>query len=113
MTPFGLRLTDLQTIIQVVSDFPQIEQLIIFGSRAKGTFKQGSDVDLALKGNGIDLKTTLKIGSILNEETAMPYFFDVLDYDAIENNELRDHIDRVGTILMPAPAIFPQETRPG
>ncbi len=68
---------------------------MIFGSRALNTHKKGSDIDIALKGKGLGLAAAT-IAGILNEESHLPYFCDVLDYNLIDNEDLRDHIDRVG-----------------
>lgn len=75
---------------------PKVELAYIFGSRAKGSFKNGSDVDIALKGTELDYDTLNKFSFWLNEETAMPYKFDVLNYDSIQEPTLKEHIDRVG-----------------
>lgn len=96
--PFGLSEEDIRRILKVTSEFPQIRQVIIYGSRAKGTYKKGSDVDLALKGE-LTFDIVSKVHYRLNEETIMPYFFDVADYDAITNMELKAHIDRVGRVI--------------
>ena len=75
---------------------PKVQFAYIFGSRAKGNFKNGSGVDIALKGTELDYDTLIKISFWLNEQTAMPYKFDVLDYDSIQKPALKEHIDRVG-----------------
>ena len=93
---FGLLDTDIETIIQTLSKHPKVEHAYIFGSRAKGNFKNGSDVDIALKGTGLDLDTITQISYWLNEETNMPYRFDVLNYESINETKLQEHIDRVG-----------------
>jgi len=92
---FGLTNIDLQFIVDVIKAYPQIEEAIIFGSRALNTHKKGSDIDIALKGKEIGLIVTT-ISGILNEESPLPYFCDVLDYDLIDNKDLRNHIERVG-----------------
>lgn len=61
-------------------------------------FITGSDVDIALKGE-IDLNVVVRVSQILNEETRLPYHFDILDYQTIQNIELKEHIDRVGVVL--------------
>ena len=76
--------------------YPKVERAYLFGSRAKGDFKNGSDVDIALKGTELDFDTLSKISYWLNEETNMPYKFDVLNYDSIKEPNLVAHIDRVG-----------------
>lgn len=92
---FGLTNADLQSIVDVIKAYPQVDEAIIFGSRALNTHKRGSDIDIALKGKKIGSATST-ISGILNEESHLPYFCDVLDYDLIDNEDLRNHIDRVG-----------------
>ena len=96
---FGLRDSDISDIIQVLEKFPEVELARIFGSRAKGNYRNGSDVDLAVFGNNISFERIIHISSVLNEETMMPYYFDVLDYYSIENADLVRHIDRIGKII--------------
>jgi len=96
---FGLRDSDILDIIQVLEKFPEVESARIFGSRAKGNYRNGSDVDLAVFGNNIPFERIIHISSVLNEETVMPYYFDVLDYYSIENADLVRHIDRIGKII--------------
>ncbi len=92
----GLLDTDMEAIVSVLSRQPKVNEAIIFGSRAKGNFKNGSDVDIALKGKDLDFDTISRISYSLNEETNMPYKFDVLNYHIIDEPALIDHIDRVG-----------------
>lgn len=93
---FGLKEDDLENIIKVLQQHPEVEEAIIFGSRAKGNYRNGSDIDIALKGTTLDYKTTTDISSILNEETLMLYRFDVLNYHAISNKDLTEQINRLG-----------------
>lgn len=95
----GLIEDDLQNVVSVLVQFPEVELASIFGSRAKGNYKNGSDVDIALKGKQLTFMIAARINSILNEETSMPYKFDVLNYETITNNELKEHIDRVGIVI--------------
>ncbi len=92
---FGLILNDLQVILDTLKLYPQIDKAFIFDSRALNTYKEGSDVDIALKGKNIGLIANT-ISGILNEKSALPYFFDILDYDLIMNQDLKEHIDQVG-----------------
>lgn len=93
---FGLRQHDLDEIVRVLQRFSVIEEAIIFGSRAKGNFKTGSDVDIAVKGKGITHAVVASLSFSLNEESAMPYYFDIVHFDEISEKELREHINRVG-----------------
>ena len=99
MMNHGLLARDLFHIRAAVSELEQIEQVILFGSRAKGTHERGSDVDIAIKGD-INYETVLQLSSELNEARPLPYFFDVVNYDSLDDNDpLRAHIDRVGWVL--------------
>jgi uncharacterized protein len=93
---FGLLDEDMVAIKLVLISHPQVEKAYIFGSRAKGNFKNGSDVDIAIKGEELDFDIISQISYSLNEETNMPYKFDVLNYHRIKEPALKEHIDRVG-----------------
>lgn len=89
----GLSETELSTLREVFAKFDAIEEVILFGSRARGTHKKASDVDLAIKGKNIDLNTLSKLKYNLDEETNLPYFFDVIVYDKISDEALKRAID--------------------
>ena len=95
----GLQPQELGSIIKAAEGFPEIEEIIIFGSRTKGNFKKASDIDLAVKGKNVTDITVKRLNSRLNEELPLPYFFDVIDYKSINNPDLVEHIDRVGNLL--------------
>ena len=95
---FGLKTGDLKAIIAVIQQTANIEQALIFGSRAKGNYRNGSDIDIALKGE-INFHLVTQISFSLNEESNLPYKFDVLNYLQIDNKQLREHIDRVGIVF--------------
>ncbi len=99
MIELGLQPKDLDIILSVIHEYNEIEQVLIFGSRAKGNFRNGSDVDIALKGNALNLNIISQVSYQLNEETILPYLFDVLNYHTISNKELKEHIDRVGVTI--------------
>lgn len=92
----GLTQTDIKRITAAIKQFPEIDKAVIFGSRAKGTHKKASDVDLAIKGRAVTPETIQRLSFLLNEELPLPYFFDVVHYEALENRQLVEHIDRVG-----------------
>lgn len=96
---FGLKQEDIKTITAVISKRGEVEEVLIFGSRAKGNFKNGSDVDIVLKGENVTRDTILAISGELNDETILPYHFDILDFNTIQNEELIQHIQRVGQII--------------
>ncbi|MGL5035289.1 MAG: nucleotidyltransferase family protein, partial [Microcystaceae cyanobacterium] len=82
-----------------ISQFSDISEVILFGSRAKGNHKPGSDVDLAVKGDRLKQNTLAQLADYLNEETPLPYFFDLVHYENLENLLLIKHIDRRGILL--------------
>lgn len=67
--------------------------------KAKGNARNGSDVDLTLKGNDIRFETISHVNYLLNEEILMPCRFDVVNYHSITSPELIDHIDGVGVTI--------------
>jgi predicted nucleotidyltransferase len=91
---FGLSDTDIQKIKQAIEMFPEIEEVIIFGSRAIGSYKPASDIDLALKGS-ITLDILSKLKTMLDEGISIPYMFDLVDYHKT-SKELKEHIDLQG-----------------
>jgi predicted nucleotidyltransferase len=96
---FGLSEEDIESINTVISKRREVEEALIFGSRAKGNYKNGSDVDIVLKGKNITRDTILSISGELNDETIMPFQFDILNFSTIRNEELIEHINRVGEII--------------
>ncbi len=99
----GLSTHDLDIIKNTLAKFPAVRTATLFGSRAKGTYKHGSDIDIAIELTQSESSTTNLLHDALEEETPLPYFFDVVDYSTIENQELIDHIDRVGIRLYQSP----------
>lgn len=96
---FGLIESDLEYIIKIIKYFPEIEKAVIFGSRAKGNYKPGSDIDIAIYGGKITFDILAKLHSLLEDESPMPYQFDIVDYTHSENKEIKEHIERVGKII--------------
>jgi predicted nucleotidyltransferase len=95
----GLTKQDIQYITEAIRRFPEIEEAIIFGSRAIGNNKKSSDVDLCIKGSKINSKIVLALRDLLDEEYPLPYFFDVIHYEQITNEELKKHINEIGKRL--------------
>jgi predicted nucleotidyltransferase len=97
--PFGLKQSVIDQICAVLAKYPQVEQAILYGSRALGTYKPGSDIDISLKGKGLS-------HSILNnitgefDDSLLPYTFDVSIFHHISNPDLVKHIETVGIDLL-------------
>lgn len=96
---FGLLKRDLDFLFEALIKFPEIEKAIIFGSRAMGNYKKGSDIDLAIVGEKITDQMKTRLSSILNQELPIPYFIDVVDYKSITNKDLVKHIDTEGKVI--------------
>ena len=79
----GLNKSDLENIISILKKENKIESAYLFGSRAKGNYKNGSDVDIVLKGANVDHETINNVSYFLNEESDMPCRFDVLNFNKI------------------------------
>ncbi|PIR26875.1 MAG: DNA polymerase III subunit beta [Deltaproteobacteria bacterium CG_4_10_14_0_2_um_filter_43_8] len=82
----------------VFVQFSDLEKVILFGSRAMGNFKPGSDVDLVLLGE-LDHSTLLEVKHQLEEEIPLPYFFDVLLESEISNESLKQHVKECGQVI--------------
>lgn len=95
---FGLSEETCAAIRAILDRHPAIAQAIIYGSRAKGNYRPGSDIDLTLVGDGLDFSVISAIESEL-EESDIPYTVDVSARDHIENPALREHIERVGKVF--------------
>lgn len=91
--------TSYQLLIEGIQQFEEIEKVIIFGSRAMGNFKEGSDIDLAILGSHVNLNTITKLSNLLNEELPIPYFIDVVDIKTIKEAALKEHILKEGKVI--------------
>jgi len=98
----GLTEREWELIRSVLSGYPKLTQVKLFGSRAKGNAKPTSDIDLALFGE-VDALQAQAIQAEL-EELPLPYKFDVHPYESIRHAALREHIDRVGRCIRPTGA---------
>ncbi len=99
---FGLEEKVIRDVITMLSSFPEIEEVILYGSRAKGNYEPGSDIDIVLKGNDLELNTVNKI-SLKLDDLDLPYTFDLSIFGRIDNTELLEHIRRVGISLYKRP----------
>lgn len=95
--------TDLEKIIEVVRRCQKVNEITLFGSRAKGTQRESSDWDIALKGSGLSFSDILPI-QVRIDELWLPCAVDIVIYDQIENQSLKEHIDRVGQVVWSARA---------
>ena len=90
----GLTPKTFALIRDVFQRYPDVTRVVLFGSRAKGTARPESDIDLALDGD-ISPDTVSRIASDLDDQP-LPYRFDIKPLGSIQHSELRSHIHRVG-----------------
>ena len=102
MKNIGLCDKDLLEISSVLASFPEVERAVLYGSRAKGNFRPGSDIDLTLEGDGLSFHSLLNVAGAL-DDTFLPYLFDVSIRSQIQDESLQDHIRRVGVVLYERP----------
>jgi predicted nucleotidyltransferase len=94
----GLSQECVVKIIAVFKKYDEIQEAILYGSRAKGNFKPGSDIDLTVKGKGLNLTILNKIVLDL-DDLMLPYTFDLSIFSQIQQPDMIDHIGRVGKIF--------------
>lgn len=98
MAEFGLSDTSLATVRSILSTCSSIEQALVYGSRAKGTYRPGSDIDITLIGTHLNTDMLSKL-SRLFDESNLPYMVDLSIMKNIDNPNLLDHIQRVGQVI--------------
>ena len=92
---FGLPERTINELLEYFKMKPEIQKVVIYGSRAKGTYKNGSDIDLAIwsdKENSSEITAEL-------EELPTPYMFDVIDYKMLSHENLKKSIDKDGIVF--------------
>ena len=95
---YGLKDNLLDSIINIFSKYSKIDKVILYGSRAKGSFKNGSDIDLTLLGEDIKIQELHDIYMDL-DELYLPYSFDISIFNKIENKDLINHIKSKGITI--------------
>ena len=98
ITNIGLKEELIKELKQIFSSSENIESVILFGSRAKENFKNGSDIDLAIKGKDLILKDIYSLQNKI-DDLNLPYTFDIQIYNDIKEPALKEHIDRVGIVI--------------
>jgi predicted nucleotidyltransferase len=94
----GLSHNTVERIGSVLARHPEIEKAVLYGSRAKGTHRNGSDIDLALFGDGLDFSLLARLNHEL-DDLLLPYNMDLSLLADLTHPELIDHIRRVGVVF--------------
>ena len=94
----GLSQEDIKLIKSVFTKYPEIERVVLYGSRAMGTYRNNSDIDLTLFGKKLDLTLQQAIENDL-DDLLLPWRFDVSIFERLTNKDLLTHINRVGKVF--------------
>jgi predicted nucleotidyltransferase len=94
----GLSDETVRRMATVFSHYPEIEKAVLYGSRAKGNFRNGSDIDLSLVGEKLDSKILGQIDWEL-DDLLLPYKIDLSIFNTLTHPELIEHIRRAGIIF--------------
>lgn len=95
---FGLDDIAIEKINHVFEQFPQIKEVIVYGSRAMGNQREASDIDLTLIGESLKLSDLNQLTSVL-DDLLLPYLFDISLQSQIKNEDLLEHINRNGKLF--------------
>jgi predicted nucleotidyltransferase len=95
---FGLSDKIIEGLNSVFRKHPEVEGVTIYGSRAKGNFREGSDIDITLIGSALNKDIGSKI-SIEIDELNTPYLFDISIFHQLNNKNLEEHIKKHGRNL--------------
>lgn len=98
----------MKEIRDFAKKYPTIEKVVLYGSRAKGNYKPGSDLDLILIGDQLKFKNQLNFSGDL-DDSYQPYFFDVAIWSYIKNESLLEHVKRVGKVIYDKLASYQQK----
>lgn len=94
----GLSQTTLDKLNSVFLQHKAISSVLIYGSRAKGNYRQGSDIDLTIKGSVLEFAELMQIEDQI-DDLSLPYTVDLSQYAQLSNIDLIEHIDRVGLVI--------------
>jgi predicted nucleotidyltransferase len=95
---FGLSEADVQKIKSVFVKYSEVQKVIIYGSRAKGNYKPSSDIDLTMFTDRKDISFLFKIENEI-DDLLLPYKVDLSIFELLENESLKDHIQRIGQVF--------------
>jgi len=95
---FGLSVASIKKLLSVFEKKSSIQKAIIYGSRAIGNFREGSDIDMTLFGESLVEKDLFVLLDEI-DDLLLPYTLDLSIYHLLKNENLKDHIDRVGKVF--------------
>jgi predicted nucleotidyltransferase len=98
MNSFGLEADDMETIQFILAAHPAVETAVLYGSRARGNFKPGSDIDLVLAGKNLTDQIVLDVCAELRDSN-VPYMFDIIAENTIKDENLKREINATGLVF--------------
>ena len=96
---WGIKSANWDKILSLLQGNGKVSDILLFGSRAMGNFRPGSDIDLCLKGSQLNEHDFLKLRTAL-DMLDLPWQIDLIDYETLQDDAVREHIDRVGISLL-------------
>lgn len=105
---FGLSDGTIDKITQVLMAFPEIDRAVLYGSRAKGNYRPGSDIDLTLFGSELNQQRCALIAEAL-DDLLLPYTIDLSVFDQLDHPALKAHIARVGQVFYQREGYAPEK----
>ena len=96
---FGITDKSFDLILETRRSFEDVDRAVMFGSRAMGNFRKGSDIDIAVCGDNLRETTAMDLSAKLNESVSIPYYVDVIAPKYIENQNLIDHVKHFGVLF--------------
>jgi Nucleotidyltransferase domain. len=97
-TRFGLSEAIIQRLCAVLAQYPQVEQAVLYGSRATGTYRNGSDIDLALFGDDLNLQTLCKIMNAI-DDLMLPHSVDLVIFGQVSDPDLKGAHSAAGVVF--------------
>lgn len=96
LSQFGIPTSLLEKMSETFSKYPDIKKVTLFGSRATGNFRNGSDIDLSISTQKPDLIATLRIEL---DDLNSPYLIDLVDENNLTNQALLKQIRESGVVI--------------
>ncbi len=96
---YGLTSETMTVITDAISDISTIETVLLYGARAKGNYRNGSDIDITLLGQALTLDNSVYPLMDKLDDSYLPYTFDISIFEQIDNKDLIENIKRLGEIF--------------
>ncbi|MEH6797844.1 MAG: nucleotidyltransferase domain-containing protein [Halopseudomonas sabulinigri] len=99
---YGFPISAITALLHVFTQWPAVDSVWLYGSRAKGNFRAGSDIDLTVKGCDLAMEDLLAMENQI-DDLLLPWSVDLSLFADIDSDSLREHIERVGIVFYRKP----------